>query len=86
VQALLAQGLRSIYNNDNEYIKLPEAMECVFRAAIDAKAISSDPRPSRLTLSPSCIMRLCVTRTLSCGTKPWCARWRLTLRTARGSL
>jgi hypothetical protein len=39
--ALLAQGLRLIYNNNEEYIKLPEAMECAFHAAIDAKAVAS---------------------------------------------
>jgi hypothetical protein len=37
--------LRSIYDDDDEYIELPEAMECVFRAAIDAKAVSSDAEP-----------------------------------------
>jgi hypothetical protein len=45
VRALLAQGLRSIYNDDNEYIDLPEAMERAFRAAIDARAVSSDAEP-----------------------------------------
>jgi hypothetical protein len=39
---LLAQGLRSIYDDDNEYIELPKAMERAFRAAIDAKAVLSD--------------------------------------------
>jgi hypothetical protein len=42
VRALLAQGLRSIYDDDDEYIELPEAMERAFRAAIDAKAVPSD--------------------------------------------
>jgi hypothetical protein len=42
VRALLAQGLRSIYNNNNEYIKLPEAMEHAFHAAIDTKMVASD--------------------------------------------
>jgi hypothetical protein len=46
VCALLAQGLRSIYNDDDEYIKLPEAMERAFRAAIDAKAVLSDAEPT----------------------------------------
>jgi hypothetical protein len=45
VRALLAQGLRSIYDNDNEYIELPEAMERALRAAIDAKAVASDAEP-----------------------------------------
>jgi hypothetical protein len=44
VRALLAQGLRSIYD-DNEYIELPEAMERAFRAAVDAKAVSPDAEP-----------------------------------------
>jgi hypothetical protein len=43
--ALLAQGLRSIYNNNKEYIELPEAMERAFRAAIDAKAVTSNAEP-----------------------------------------
>jgi hypothetical protein len=42
VRMLLAQGLRSIYGDDNEHIKLPKAMEHVFRAAIDAKAAPSN--------------------------------------------
>jgi hypothetical protein len=42
VPALLAQCLRSIYDNNNKYIKLPEAMKHAFRAAIDAKAVVSD--------------------------------------------
>jgi hypothetical protein len=45
VRTLLAQGLRSIYNNDNEYIKLPEAMEHAFRTAIDTKMVASDAEP-----------------------------------------
>jgi transposase InsO family protein len=45
IRALLAQGLRSIYDNDNEYIELPEAMEHAFRAAVDAKADSSNAEP-----------------------------------------
>jgi hypothetical protein len=45
VCALLAQGLRSIYNDDDEYIELPEAMERACRAAIDAKAVVSDAEP-----------------------------------------
>jgi hypothetical protein len=45
VRALLAQGLHSIYDDDNEYIELPEAMERAFRAAIDAKAVPSDAEP-----------------------------------------
>jgi hypothetical protein len=45
VRALLAQGLRSIYDDDDEYIELPEAMERAFRAAIDAKAVLSDAEP-----------------------------------------
>jgi hypothetical protein len=45
VRALLAQGLRSIYDDDDEYIELPEAMERAFRAAVDAKAVSSDAEP-----------------------------------------
>jgi hypothetical protein len=42
---LLAQGLLSIYSDDDEYIKLPKAMERAFHAAIDAKALSSDVEP-----------------------------------------
>jgi hypothetical protein len=40
--ALLAQCLRSIYNNNNnnKYIELLEAMEHTLRATIDLKAIS----------------------------------------------
>jgi hypothetical protein len=45
VRALLAQGLRSIYDDDNEYIELPEAMEHAFRAAINAKAVATDAEP-----------------------------------------
>jgi hypothetical protein len=45
VRALLAQGLLSIYDDDNEYIELPEAMERAFRAAIDAKTVASDAEP-----------------------------------------
>jgi hypothetical protein len=45
IQALLAQGLRFIYDNDDEYIELPEAMEHAFRTAIDAKAVPSDAEP-----------------------------------------
>jgi hypothetical protein len=45
VRALLPQGLRSIYDDDDEYIELPEAMERAFRAAVDAKAVSSDAEP-----------------------------------------
>jgi hypothetical protein len=45
VRALLAQGLRSIYNDDDEYIELPEDMERAFHAAIDAKAVPSDAEP-----------------------------------------
>jgi hypothetical protein len=45
VQAFLAQGLRSSYNNDDEYIELPEAMERAFQAAVDAKAVPSDTEP-----------------------------------------
>jgi hypothetical protein len=45
VSALLAQGLRSIYDDDDEYIELPEAMERAFRAAIDANAVVSDAEP-----------------------------------------
>jgi hypothetical protein len=45
VRALLAQGLRSIYNDDDEYIELPEAMERAFRAAVGAKTVASDSEP-----------------------------------------
>jgi hypothetical protein len=45
VRALLAQGLRSIYNNNNKYIELPKAMERAFRAAINTKAVVSDAEP-----------------------------------------
>jgi hypothetical protein len=45
VRVLLAQGLRSIYDDDNEYIELPEVMERAFRAAVDAEAVSSDAEP-----------------------------------------
>jgi hypothetical protein len=45
VRALLAKGLHSIFNDDNEYIELPEAMERAFRAAIDTKAVASDAEP-----------------------------------------
>jgi hypothetical protein len=45
VRALLAQGLHSIYNDDYVYIELPEAMERAFRAAVDAKVVSSDAEP-----------------------------------------
>jgi hypothetical protein len=45
VRALLAQGLRSIYDDDDEYIELPEAIERAFRAAVDTKAVSSDAEP-----------------------------------------
>jgi hypothetical protein len=45
VRALLAQGLRSIYDNDDEYIELPEAMECAFRTTVVAKAVASDAEP-----------------------------------------
>jgi hypothetical protein len=45
VRALLAQGLRSIYDDDDEYIELPEAMERTFRAAVEAKAALSDAEP-----------------------------------------
>jgi hypothetical protein len=79
VRALLAQGLRSIYDDDDEYIELPEAMERAFRAAVDAKAVASDTEPK----SYRDAMRR--PDSLSCGTKPWCARWRPTSRTARGN-
>jgi hypothetical protein len=45
VRTLLAQGLRSIYNNDNKYIKQPEAMEHALHAAIDVKAVASNAEP-----------------------------------------
>jgi hypothetical protein len=45
VRALLAQGLRSIYDDDDEYIELPEAMERAFHAAVDARAVLSDAEP-----------------------------------------
>jgi transposase InsO family protein len=45
VRALLAQGLCSIYDNDDKYIELSEAMEHAFRAAVDTKAVSSDAEP-----------------------------------------
>jgi hypothetical protein len=45
-RALLAQGLRSICVDDNEYIELPKAMERAFRAAVDAKAVPSDAEPN----------------------------------------
>jgi hypothetical protein len=45
VRALLAQGLRSISDNNDEYIELPEAMERAFCTAIDAKAVPSDAEP-----------------------------------------
>jgi hypothetical protein len=45
VRALLAQGLRSFYGDDDEYIELPEAMEHAFHVAIDAKAVPSDAEP-----------------------------------------
>jgi hypothetical protein len=45
VRALLAQGLRSIYDDDDEYIELPEAMARAFCAAINAKAVASDAEP-----------------------------------------
>jgi hypothetical protein len=45
VRALFAQSLRSIYNEDNKYIELPEAMGHAFRAAIDTKAVLSDAEP-----------------------------------------
>jgi hypothetical protein len=45
VRALLAQGLRSIYEDEDEYTELPEAMERAFRAAIDAKAVPSHAEP-----------------------------------------
>jgi hypothetical protein len=54
VQALLAQGLRSIYDDDDEYIELPEAMECAFRAAVDAKATGRQRSTSSATsVAPS---------------------------------
>jgi hypothetical protein len=34
-----------IYNDDNGYIELPKAMECAFRAAINAKTGASDAKP-----------------------------------------
>jgi hypothetical protein len=37
--------LRSIYEDNDEYIELPEAMKRAFCAAIDAKAILSDAEP-----------------------------------------
>jgi transposase InsO family protein len=37
------------------------------------------------TQSPSCTATPCAAQSLSYGTRPWCARWRPTLRTARGS-
>jgi hypothetical protein len=43
--ALLAQGLRSIYDDDNKYIKLPVVIERALRAAIDAKAVASNAEP-----------------------------------------
>jgi hypothetical protein len=48
-------------------------------------ALPRTPRPSRPTQSPSRTAKPCAARTLSCGTKPWCARWRPTSRTARGN-
>jgi hypothetical protein len=42
---LLAQGLRSIHNDDDKYIELPEAMERALCTAIDAKAVPSDAEP-----------------------------------------
>jgi hypothetical protein len=45
IRALLAQGLRSIYGNNDEYIELPEAMDRAFCTAVDAKAVSSDAEP-----------------------------------------
>jgi hypothetical protein len=44
VRALLARGLRSIYDDDKS-IELPEAMEHAFHAAIHAKAVASDAKP-----------------------------------------
>jgi hypothetical protein len=45
VRVLLAQGLCSIYDDDDEYIELPEAIERAFHAAVDAKAVPSDAEP-----------------------------------------
>jgi hypothetical protein len=45
VRALLAQGLRSMNDDDDEYIELPEAMERALHAAIDAKNVASDAEP-----------------------------------------
>jgi hypothetical protein len=44
VRALLAQGLRSIYDDDDD-IELPMAMARAFRAATDAKVVPSDAEP-----------------------------------------
>jgi hypothetical protein len=44
------------------------------------------PRLSPPTESPNGTATPCTTQTLSCGIRPWCTRWRDTLRTARGSL
>jgi hypothetical protein len=41
----LLKGLRSIHDDNTEYIELPEAMECVFHAVIDPKAVRSDTEP-----------------------------------------
>jgi hypothetical protein len=51
VQALLVQGVQSIYNDDEEFIKLPEIMECAFCNAIDSKAVAFDAEP-KLTTTP----------------------------------
>jgi hypothetical protein len=48
-------------------------------------ALPSTPKLLRPTQSPSRTARPCAARTLSCGTRPWCARWRPTSRTARGN-
>jgi hypothetical protein len=45
VCALLVRGLHSIYDDNNKYIKLPEAMERALHAAIDTKAVASDTEP-----------------------------------------
>jgi hypothetical protein len=45
VRMLLAQGLCSIYDDDNEYIELPDAMERAFCAAINTKAVLSNTEP-----------------------------------------
>jgi hypothetical protein len=39
------RALLSIYDHDDEYIELAEAMEHAFRAALNAKAVVSDAEP-----------------------------------------